>query len=229
MGTSKRAVSRKAPKATKEEEAAAEVQETPTEVHVESAERLVEEDEEEQVDVGQSEEAETEEGADNGDDEVAVEEEESQEEAQEEEQEEAQEEEEVQEEQDTQDADEEEKDDAQDEQEEEEGEQHESYSYSAHHQQETSSHQGGQQQESEGGVRTVHVKNIPLRSTEEDLSDFFQQFGRVAKSSVVKDRGGMSRGFGFVMYEDDEGAANAVAGSGVIMEGRQLTVELVRI
>lgn len=56
-----------------------------------------------------------------------------------------------------------------------------------------------------------YVKNIPSQWTDEDLHKEFAAFGNVLSAVIMKDQGAeLNRGFGFVNYEDCEGAHKAV-------------------
>jgi len=59
----------------------------------------------------------------------------------------------------------------------------------------------------------IHVGNLSRETTEEELRQEFEQFGRVETIRIITDRySGVSKGFGFVeMPETDEGKA-AIAG-----------------
>lgn len=56
----------------------------------------------------------------------------------------------------------------------------------------------------------IYVGNLPWRCTEDELRDFFSEFGEVTSVSIVTDREtGRSRGFGFIEMNDD-GAQSAI-------------------
>lgn len=57
----------------------------------------------------------------------------------------------------------------------------------------------------------VYVKNLPETITEEQLKTMFTPFGNVQSSVIMKgDDGSVSKGFGFVNFEDTESAEKAV-------------------
>ena len=62
--------------------------------------------------------------------------------------------------------------------------------------------------ETEG--RNLFVKNFPLTTTEEQLIDFFQQFGEIENAKLIKDANGASKGFGFVCFKTKESAQQAI-------------------
>jgi len=76
----------------------------------------------------------------------------------------------------------------------------------------------------------LYVGNLPYNTTEEDLRNLFSQHGNVDNVAVVTDRDtGRSRGFGFVEFQDDNEARNAISGlSGQEYGGRALTVNEAR-
>ena len=60
-------------------------------------------------------------------------------------------------------------------------------------------------------VMNIYVGNLPWRTTDEDLKNIFEGYGRVDSSSIVKDREtDRSRGFGFVEMPDSAEAQNAI-------------------
>ncbi|KAK0419212.1 hypothetical protein QR680_014018 [Steinernema hermaphroditum] len=57
--------------------------------------------------------------------------------------------------------------------------------------------------------KNLYVKNIGDMSNEE-LQQLFGRFGRIASSVVMKDRDGRPKGYGFVAFEREEDAENAL-------------------
>ena len=70
----------------------------------------------------------------------------------------------------------------------------------------------------------IYVGNLPYTATEEELGELFTSFGPVKRVTIIKDREtGRSKGFGFVVLEDEskvEGAIEAI--NGAEMGGRAL-------
>ncbi len=70
----------------------------------------------------------------------------------------------------------------------------------------------------------IYVGNLPYTATEEELAELFSSFGPVKRTTIIKDREtGRSKGFGFVVLEDEskvEGAIEAI--NGTEMGGRIL-------
>jgi RNA recognition motif-containing protein len=59
--------------------------------------------------------------------------------------------------------------------------------------------------------KNLYVGNLATEVTEEDLKHNFSQSGTVVSANIIKDNyTGMSRGFGFVEMETEEGAAEAI-------------------
>ena len=73
--------------------------------------------------------------------------------------------------------------------------------------------------------KKLFVGNLSFQTTERDISDMFAQYGAVESVQIITDRDtGRSKGFGFVVM-DQEGADKAIAAlNGSQVEGRALTV-----
>lgn len=72
----------------------------------------------------------------------------------------------------------------------------------------------------------LYVGKLPYRTTEQDLSDLFGQYGQVLSSTVIMDREtGRSKGFGFVEMSDDQEAQTAMNHlNNSTLEGRTIVV-----
>jgi polyadenylate-binding protein len=67
----------------------------------------------------------------------------------------------------------------------------------------------------------VYVKNFGEELDDEKLRDMFGEYGKIISAVVMRDDGGKSRGFGFVSFEEPEGAERAVENiNGKDMNGR---------
>lgn len=82
-------------------------------------------------------------------------------------------------------------------------------------------------------AKKLFVGNLPYNTTNEDLGEFFAQYGEVLSAAVIMDRAtGRSKGFGFVEMTNDEEAdaviAKAEAEGGLELDGRKLTVSEAR-
>ena len=72
----------------------------------------------------------------------------------------------------------------------------------------------------------IYVGNLNYKVTEQDLNELFSEFGTVESAKVITDKySGRSKGFGFVIMDDDteaEAAINALNGKSY--KDRPLTV-----
>ncbi len=73
--------------------------------------------------------------------------------------------------------------------------------------------------------KKLFVGNLSFQTTENDITNTFAQYGAVESVQIITDRDtGRSKGFGFVVM-DQEGADKAIAGlNGSQVDGRALTV-----
>ena len=73
--------------------------------------------------------------------------------------------------------------------------------------------------------KKLFVGNLSFQTTESDISNTFAQYGTVESVQIITDRDtGRSKGFGFIVM-DQEGADKAIAAlNGSQVEGRALTV-----
>ena len=68
----------------------------------------------------------------------------------------------------------------------------------------------------------IFVGNFPWETTEEELSELFEQYGEVESCSIVLDRDtGRSRGFGFVKMTDQHSAQTAIEQLNGVRVGRR--------
>lgn len=76
----------------------------------------------------------------------------------------------------------------------------------------------------------IYVGNLDYKVTEEDLNDLFSEFGEVESARVITDKyNGRSKGFGFVIMEDDSEAKSAIeALNGKSVNDRELSVNEAR-
>lgn len=79
-------------------------------------------------------------------------------------------------------------------------------------------------------MTNIYVGNLPYSVQEDDLIEYFNQWGRADRATLVFDREtGRPRGFGFVEMEDPGAAAKAIAEAhGQEFHGRPLTVNEAR-
>jgi len=73
--------------------------------------------------------------------------------------------------------------------------------------------------------KKLFVGNLSFQTTESDISSMFAQYGAVESVQIITDRDtGRSKGFGFVVM-DQEGADKATGAlNGSQVDGRALTV-----
>lgn len=72
----------------------------------------------------------------------------------------------------------------------------------------------------------IYVSNLSFNVQDEDLKEFFAEYGEVTSASVITDKfTGKSRGFGFVEMSNDEVAKKAIAElDQATVEGRTIRV-----
>ena len=72
----------------------------------------------------------------------------------------------------------------------------------------------------------IYVSNLSFNVQDEDLKEFFTEYGDVTSAKVINDREtGRSRGFGFVEMSDDTAANKAIAElNDATVEGRNIKV-----
>ena len=75
--------------------------------------------------------------------------------------------------------------------------------------------------------KKLFVGGLAWATDDEALSRAFEEHGTVEEAKVICERDtGRSRGFGFVTFQTEEGASNAVkAMNGQELDGRQLRVD----
>ncbi len=73
--------------------------------------------------------------------------------------------------------------------------------------------------------KTLYVGNIPWSTKEDDLQEFFSQYGEVLECRIITERAtGRSRGYGFVEVNEENMEAIMEQTNGAEMEGRKLVV-----
>ena len=72
----------------------------------------------------------------------------------------------------------------------------------------------------------IYVSNLSFNIQDEDLRDFFKDYGEITSAKVIMDRDTQkSRGFGFVEMPDDEASKKAIAElDGAMVDGRNIKV-----
>ena len=75
----------------------------------------------------------------------------------------------------------------------------------------------------------IYVGNLPYNTTEDELRDYFSQYGTIEDIKLIIDfNTGRSKGFGFITQSSGKECENAVAANGVEMSGRKLRVNIAR-
>ncbi len=76
----------------------------------------------------------------------------------------------------------------------------------------------------------IYVGNLSYNTTEDELRDYFSQFGNIEDIKLIIDfNTGRSKGFGFITYGSTQDCESAVAtANGVELSGRKLKVNVAR-
>jgi RNA recognition motif-containing protein len=76
----------------------------------------------------------------------------------------------------------------------------------------------------------IYVSNLSFAVQDEDLREFFAEYGEVTSAKVIMDRyTNRSRGFGFVEMTDDAAAQKAIAElDGGMVDGRAIKVTVAK-
>ncbi|EPS40926.1 hypothetical protein H072_5208 [Dactylellina haptotyla CBS 200.50] len=77
-------------------------------------------------------------------------------------------------------------------------------------------------------TKKIYVGNISYGIRGEDLEREFSEFGKVTSARVIYDPRGLSKGFGYVEFEEQDAATAAVEKMhGLIVDGRRINVQYV--
>jgi RNA recognition motif-containing protein len=76
----------------------------------------------------------------------------------------------------------------------------------------------------------IYVSNLSFNVTDEDLRDYFAEYGEVSSAKVIMDKfTSKSRGFAFVEMSDDEAAKKAIQElDGASVDGRTIGVSVAK-
>ena len=76
----------------------------------------------------------------------------------------------------------------------------------------------------------LYVGNLPYNITQQRLEEVFSPFGALVSATVISDKfSGRSKGFGFVEFESDDAAREAIEKlNGTDMDGRNIIVNEAR-
>lgn len=74
---------------------------------------------------------------------------------------------------------------------------------------------------------TVFVSNITFDATDVHLREAFSQYGEIESINIGRDGRGLSRGFGFIHFKDEQSANKAIAGADKsFWHGRRINVAI---
>lgn len=72
----------------------------------------------------------------------------------------------------------------------------------------------------------LHIGNLTEATTAEELMELTKPFGVATSASIVTDRvTGISRGYGFIVFESDDAVAKATEG----LKGQSLNGQAIRV
>jgi RNA recognition motif-containing protein len=76
----------------------------------------------------------------------------------------------------------------------------------------------------------IYVSNLSFNVTDEDLNEYFAEYGEVSSAKVILDKFTQkSRGFAFVEMADDEAAKKAISElDGASVDGRTINVSIAK-
>src|SRR5476651_297042 len=76
----------------------------------------------------------------------------------------------------------------------------------------------------------IYVSNLSFNVTDEDLNEYFAEYGEVSSAKVILDKFTQkSRGFAFVEMADDEAAKKAISElDGASVDGRTINVSVAK-
>lgn len=75
------------------------------------------------------------------------------------------------------------------------------------------------------GAANIFIKNLDKTIDNKDLHDTFSNFGPILSCKIATDASGQSKGYGFVQYEQDVAAQNAIKKlNGMLLNGKQVFV-----
>ena len=71
----------------------------------------------------------------------------------------------------------------------------------------------------------IYVGNLSYNTTEDELRDFFGQYGEITDLKLIVDhQTGRSKGFGFITYSNEDQGTAALDANGTEIDGRKLSV-----
>lgn len=73
--------------------------------------------------------------------------------------------------------------------------------------------------------KTIFVGNLSYNSTEDEITRFFEDCGKVVNVRLGKDDSGKSKGYCHIDFENEEDVENALRKSGEELDGRRIRVD----
>ncbi|KAJ1613821.1 RRM domain-containing protein [Cryptosporidium canis] len=73
--------------------------------------------------------------------------------------------------------------------------------------------------------RRIMVRNISFQTTDDVFLDLFEKFGEIEDSTIIREKNGKSRGYGFVTYKNSD-SIKKLFSENLTLNGRQLLVKL---
>jgi len=78
-------------------------------------------------------------------------------------------------------------------------------------------------------MNKIYVGNLSFNTTEQELEELFGQYGKITEIALIRDRvTNQLKGFGFITFDSQEGAQNALAMDGKEFLGRSLKVNMAK-
>lgn len=76
----------------------------------------------------------------------------------------------------------------------------------------------------ETNEKSIHVSCLPPGVTENDIYNYFKQYGKIARAYIIFRDDGSSRGFGFIRFEQADSATAVLKDPRHVLQGRELKV-----
>lgn len=74
-------------------------------------------------------------------------------------------------------------------------------------------------------LNNLYIKNLPINMSEDQLTELFERFGDIISVKIVFDEKGVSKGFGFVCFENVQDAERALERmNGYPLKGKKLQI-----
>ena len=78
-------------------------------------------------------------------------------------------------------------------------------------------------------MNKIYVGNLSFNTTEEALEELFGQYGKITEIALIRDRfSNQLKGFGFITFDSQKEAQNALAMDGKEFLGRPLKVSIAK-